>query len=229
MTSLFDAYADAYREEVERATAFSGRDLSFFTQAKADVVLELTTELVGDPGGLRALDVGCGTGETDALLGAFGELHGVDVAAEPLRRARARNPAVTYTHYDAERLPYGDAGFDLVFAICVLHHVAPRRRRRFAAELRRVVRPGGVAVVVEHNPLNPLTRLVVARCRFDRDALLVGRGHATGLLREAGLAPVCARYILFFPWRNGVWRDVERRLAFAPVGAQYLVAARRPS
>jgi hypothetical protein len=35
--------------------------------------------------------------------------------------------------------------------------VSPRR-------LVRVVRPGGVAAIVEHNPLNPLTRLVVARC-----------------------------------------------------------------
>jgi SAM-dependent methyltransferase len=227
MTTLFDAYADTYREEVERATAFARRDLSFFTAAKAEVLLELTRHHLGDPAGLRALDVGCGTGDTDSLLDAFGELHGVDTSRELVRRARARNPGRTYTHYDGQKLPYAEASFDLVFAICVVHHVPPRQWRRFAAELDRVVRPGGLVAIVEHNPLNPLTRLVVARCRFDVDACLLGRGRAQELLRQAGLTPVSDRYILFLPWRGPGVRALQRRLARVPLGAQYVVAGRR--
>jgi SAM-dependent methyltransferase len=227
VTSLFDAYADTYREEVEKATSFARRDHSFFTQAKADALLELAWDLLGDPAGLRALDVGCGTGETDALLAAFGELHGVDVSREALRRARARSPGTTYRRYDGERLPYGDGSFDLVFAICVVHHVPPERWRRFAAELSRVVRPGGVAAIVEHNPVNPLTRLVVARCPFDGDARLLGRRRALELLHGAGLAPALHRYILFLPWKSHASRALERRLRSVPLGAQYIVAGRR--
>jgi SAM-dependent methyltransferase len=227
MTSLFDAYADTYREEVERATAFARRDLSFFTRAKADALLELAGDLLGDPAELRALDVGCGIGETDALLGALGELHGVDVSREAVRRAQARSPRTTYRCYDGEHLPYPNGSFDLAFAICVVHHVPPERWRRFAAELVRVVRPGGVAAIVEHNPLNPLTRLVVARCRFDRGARLLGRRRALELLDGAGLAPAWQRYILFVPWQGRTSRAVERRLRSVPLGAQYVVAGRR--
>ena len=39
--------------------------------------------------------------------------------------------------------------------------------------MRRVVRPGGLLCIIEHNPFNPLTRLAVVRCEFDRDAVLL--------------------------------------------------------
>jgi SAM-dependent methyltransferase len=228
VTTAFDAYADTYREEVEKATAFARQSLSFFTEIKAGALLSLTWDLLGDPAGLRALDVGCGPGETDALLGAFGALHGVDVSRELLRRARVRSPGTMYTHYDGVRLPYADASFDLAFAICVVHHVPPESRSVFAAELGRVVRPGGIAAIVEHNPLNPLTRLGVARCAFDDDAKLLRRGSALKLLRQARLEPASARYILFFPWRGRALRALERRISRVPFGAQYLVVGRRP-
>jgi SAM-dependent methyltransferase len=212
---------------VEKAIAFVRRDLSFFTEAKADALLELTWKLLGDPAALRALDVGCGTGETDALLGAFGELHGVDVSRELVRHARRRSPRTTFTHYAGQRLPYDDGSFDLAFAICVVHHVPPEQWSAFAAEIGRVVRPGGVVAIVEHNPLNPLTRLVVARCTFDKTAFLLGRRRALGLLRAGGLEPAFDRYMLFFPWAGRASRALERRLSSVPLGAQYIVAGRR--
>ncbi|HTQ44923.1 MAG TPA: class I SAM-dependent methyltransferase [Polyangiaceae bacterium] len=226
MSARFDEYRDTYREEVEHSIAFAGQGLDFFTEAKAAALLELARRRLGDPVQLRVLDVGCGPGETDAYLGAVGDLHGVDISEELVERARARNPGATYAHYDGGRLPYDDDVFDLAFAICVLHHVHPVDWGRFMGELVRVVRPGGLAVIVEHNPLNPLTRLAVARCAFDDDAILVGRTLVTELLRHAGAEPEEARYFLFFPWRSGPLRRLEQRLGGLPLGAQYLVASR---
>jgi SAM-dependent methyltransferase len=225
----FDAYKDTYRSEVEKAISFVGGDLPFFTQAKARVLLELADDELGGANAVKALDVGCGPGETDAyLVGKLGELHGVDISEGVLEAARERNPGVTYTLYDGARLPIADGEFDLVFAICVVHHVPPARWRDFVTELARPVRPGGLLAVIEHNPLNPLTRLAVARCEFDEDAVLLRRHETERLQREAGLQPTASRYITFFPWRSSALAAVERRLGRVPLGAQYVAAARRP-
>jgi SAM-dependent methyltransferase len=228
VSTRFDEYRDTYRDEVERSISFIGQGLDFFTTVKAEALLELARRRLGDPRTLRALDVGCGPGEIHGLLGELGDLHGVDVSEKLVAQARERNPSVTYAGYDGSTLPYEDGSFDLVFAICVIHHVPRDRWRAFAGQLARVLRPGGVAAVIEHNPLNPLTRLAVSRCEFDDDATLLGRRSARALLAGAGLEPAESRYIVFLPWRGGTLRRVERRLGRLPLGAQYLAAGRRP-
>ena len=107
------------------------------------------------------------------LAGAVGRLVGLDVSAEMTSRAAERNPGVEYVVSDAAMFPFADSTFDVAFASCVLHHVPRGERAALVAELARVVRPGGLVSVLEHNPINPATRLVVARCEFDEDAVLL--------------------------------------------------------
>ena len=228
MSRKFDRYSTSYEDAVRRSIGFVGQDVDFFTENKADHLVEIARRSVGDPANLRALDVGCGVGLTDRLLaGRFGALEGVDVSEEAVDRARRENPDVTYRSYDGDDLPYADAEFDVAFAICVMHHVPPERWEAFSHELARVVRPGGITVVFEHNPLNPLTRLAVARCEFDDDAVLLTMRRSRDLLRRAALREVESAYILFFPWRGATFRRGERRLRRVPLGAQYYVAGRR--
>jgi SAM-dependent methyltransferase len=225
----FDAWAESYREAVERSISFSGQGLDHFTRRKAQELVRLAERHLGPTAALRALDVGCGVGFTDRFLaGAFQELHGVDVAAESVERARLDNPAVRYEICHDSTLPYPDGHFDLAFAICVAHHVEPPARRAWARELARVVRRGGIAALFEHNPLNPFTRLAVSRCEFDDGVELLGRREATALLASAGLKPLERRYIVFFPWPRSRAMRLEARLGRLPFGAQHLVAARRP-
>ena len=90
-----------------------------------------------------------------------------------------------------------------------------------------MTRPGGVLAVIEHNPLNPLTRLAVSRCEFDDDAVLLGRRRTERLLRAARLElHPPSRYIAFFPWRNALLAKTERALRRIPLGAQYVVTGR---
>ena len=179
----FDGYVEDYRDEVQSSISFSGQEVAFFHQRKADALVELTGRLLGDPAGQRVLDVGCGVGSIDRFLaGRFAHLCGVDTAPDALGRGHRENPAVTYAAADGTRLPFPDGGFDVVFAVCVLHHVVPSHRVDFALELARVVRPGGLVVVFEHNALNPLTRLAVSRCEFDEGVVLLTRGASTRVL-----------------------------------------------
>ncbi len=80
------------------------------------------------------------------------------MSAACIQTARERNASVDYSVYDGQRLPYDDASFDFAYTICVMHHVPPAQWPAFAAEMRRVVKPGGMAAVFEHIPYNPLTR-----------------------------------------------------------------------
>jgi SAM-dependent methyltransferase len=224
----FDRYKDFYPEEVQRSIDFIGQDVDFFAELKAQYLLEVARRFVGRPGSLSFLDVGCGVGLTDGHLeGVVGSLHGVDVAAGSLERARERNPWAEYSKYDGSVLPVADGSFDVTFAICVLHHVEPTLWADFANELARATRRDGLVIVIEHNPLNPLTRLAVSRCEFDEDAVLLRAERTRTLLGAAGLTVEESRYIAFFPRRGSVLRAVERRLGWLPLGAQYAVAGAR--
>ena len=229
MSAEFDRFRDSYTDELEKAVAFSGQEGRFFMKVKAEALLDLVSRRLGEPKRLRALDIGCGVGLADMFLAtSFGELHGVDVSAGMVEAARRVNPTVDYHLGDGRTLPFEDAAFDVAFAICVVHHVRPEERERFVGELGRVVRPGGLGVVFEHNPANPLTRLVVARCAFDEDVVLLRPREVTRLLATARLTPRERRYILFAPIDHGIVRRAERALAGVPLGAQYYVAAQAP-
>jgi 2-polyprenyl-3-methyl-5-hydroxy-6-metoxy-1,4-benzoquinol methylase len=99
------------------------------------------------PAGARVLDIGCGEGRfTTALVRAGREAVGADVAAEPLRRARERDPEI-----DVRLLapsgpwPLEDVSFDAVWAGEVIEHVADTAG--WLSEVRRVLRSGGVLVL----------------------------------------------------------------------------------
>jgi ubiquinone/menaquinone biosynthesis C-methylase UbiE len=155
------------------------------------------------------------------LRGMVGRLSGIDVSSASIAQAHADNRDVDYRAFDGSSFPFDDSGFDLVTAICVMHHVAPAEWAHFIGEMRRVVRPGGLVCVIEHNPLNPLTRLAVSRCEFDRDAVLLGAGKARKLMAAVGLREIGARYFLLLPWEVKSARRVEGALGNVPLGAQY--------
>ena len=92
--------------------------------------------------------------------------------------------------------------------------------------MRRVVRPGGAVAVIEHNPLNPLTRLAVLRCPFDEDAVLISRRKAGQLFQAAGLSEIEGEHFLLFPFANAFARKVEGWFSGLPLGAQYICSGR---
>jgi SAM-dependent methyltransferase len=154
-------------------------------------------------------------------------LSGIDVSCDSIAQARADNAGVDYRDFDGMNFPFDDASFDLVTAICVVHHIQPAEWMRFAREMCRVTRPGGLVCVIEHNPFNPLTRLAVARCKFDTDAVLLGAGNARKLMSQAGASNVGKRHFLLLPSELKSARRIERALGGLALGAQYAVFGTR--
>ena len=225
MDALFDKYDKSFGAVVQSSINFSGLPHSFFTAAKADALRELIATRLHGMRNPHMLDVGCGIGELHPLVRSmFGRICGVDVSTTSVAQARIRNPEVQYRAYVGETLPYESASFDLSIAICVLHHVPPPKWVDFLREMRRVVRPGGVVCLIEHNPLNPLTRFAVARCEFDRDAVLLDAPRTRALMADAGLHDARSHYFLLLPSAATLARRVEHSLRGIPLGAQYLAS-----
>src|SRR4029077_4924614 len=142
---------------------------------------------------MSLLDFGCGAADflrTLQRAGFAGKLCGSDISAEMLREARSRWPelAPVALHATASGvLPFAADAFDWVTASCVFHHIAPTERAAAVAELRRVLKTGGRVLLFEHNPWNPLTRLIVKRAPIDRNAVLLSAREARELMRGSGL------------------------------------------
>ena len=98
--------------------------------------------------GLDVLDVASGEGYGAALLAqAARSVVGVEVAEDTVAHARAAYgaPGLTFLHGDARRIPCPDNSFDAVVSFETLEHFY--EHDAFMAEVRRVLRPGGLLVI----------------------------------------------------------------------------------
>ena len=220
----FNNHVQNYSNQVQQAISVTSVKHEIFLAEKADQLINLSRQQFGDLGKVRVLDVGCGVGLLeDALIGNFKRLVGVDIAPEVIQRAKDRVHSAEFFLYDGFNLPFQDSEFDLVFACCVFHHIPPEHRLSIAQDMARVCSKGGLIVIFEHNPLNPATRLIVSRCEFDQDAVLLNSLESKKLLSQVGLKRIFCRQILYFPWRNRFFKLLEKFISWIPMGAQYVV------
>jgi SAM-dependent methyltransferase len=176
----------------------------------------------------RVLDVGCGTGANGPVLAATGWSVGVDASPLPLGLGRtAERTHAARLRADAGRLPFAAASFDLVCALDVLEHLDDDAAA--AAELRRVLRPGGALVIFV-----PALRILWGlqdevshhRRRYDRArlrAIVTGAGLALERLTFFNtllFPPILAARLAMRLWRpadlrseNGVGGRLASRVA----------------
>jgi 2-polyprenyl-3-methyl-5-hydroxy-6-metoxy-1,4-benzoquinol methylase len=172
--------------------------------------------------GERVLDVGCGEARFTAELARAGaRAVGVDVAAEPLRRARARHPELDLRATGGESAwELQDASFDAVWAGEVIEHVADTAA--WLSEVRRVLRSGGNLLLStpEHGRLT-LMRLALSRRAFANHFDPLGdhlrfysRHTLTALLEEFGFERVHVRRAGGAPGARRVLLARARRARF---------------
>jgi ubiquinone/menaquinone biosynthesis C-methylase UbiE len=112
--------------------------------------------------GAHVLDVACGAGRYTTWLaeevGALGSVTGIDISPAYLREAQRHVTASPYAdqidlyHADVEDLPFDDNHFDLVWCAQSLYSLPDIRAA--LRELWRVVKPGGVVAILEHDFLH---------------------------------------------------------------------------
>jgi len=105
--------------------------------------------------GMRVLDVACGTGNTAIPMARMGAVvTGVDIATNLVEQARERaateGVVATFDEGDAEQLPYAKESFDAV--VTIFGAMFAPRYKLVAAEMARVLKPGGLLAMGNWNP-----------------------------------------------------------------------------
>lgn len=144
--------------------------------------------------GAEVLEIGLGYGTLSSeLMGRGASYHGLDIAQEPVEMVRHRwrlaggdGAEQRVVRGSALELPFADARFDYVFTIGCLHHTGDLPRA--VQQARRVLRPGGTAVVMLYNAYS-FRRLVKvglpARLRRRRTTVEVAALYDTNAAGEA--------------------------------------------
>lgn len=228
MRQEFDTHARSYSEVLDKSIGFSGEDSTYFAEYK---IRDLHHELVEcglDTGaGLRLLDFGCGVGASmhhARRYFAKAELLGMDVSEESLNLARSRHGDLArFLVMTAGDLPAEVSALDAAYAMCVFHHVDEAMHVELLSKVRSRLKPGGLLMVYEHNPFNPLTVRVVNSCPFDENAKLIRASAMAKRCRDAGFRDVKVKYRVFFPGFLRVFRFAEGLLSWLPLGGQYYV------
>jgi len=113
---------------------------------------------LGEVRGKRVLDLGCGHGMAAVVLARRGAaVTAVDLSAgylaEARNRAHANHVAIDFVKADAEKLPFVDGAFDVIWGSAILHHLHVERAAR---ELFRILSPCGTGVLCEPWGENPV-------------------------------------------------------------------------
>jgi ubiquinone/menaquinone biosynthesis C-methylase UbiE len=226
----FDKFADEYESVHARNIAISGETPDYFAKYKMkDLAAEYFAHR-GDRGSAPAvLDFGSGIGTSVPFVRMYFphcNLTCLDVSNRSLEIGRNHFGAyATFVVFDGSSMPFPDASFDIAYAACVFHHIDHAEHVALLGELRRVLVPGGMLAVFEHNPYNPLTVKTVNECPFDENARLIPAPTMRRRVLEAGFHSTRIRYRIFFPRALRAFRPMEKRMTWLPLGAQYYTLA----
>ena len=222
----FDKFADGYKECVNSTLGLYGEDADYFAAGR----VEWLTKVLADRGDIHnIMDYGCGIGVGIPHLLAYPDIEsliGVDISEKSLERARRDHASekVRFASFD-EYKPKGE--IDMAVCCSVFHHIPLEHRATAVKYVYDSLRPGGFLALWEHNPWNPGVVYVMNKSPLDQDAIRVKPHEARRLVRKGGFSVVRTDYRFFFPNFLKIFRGLEPSLRRLPVGAQYLVLARK--
>lgn len=143
-----------------------GKEIAFFDAHAAsdeydvfapeanEMLIDAFVRLSGLRAGARVADLGCGSGVFTELLRRRGySAVGVDISPKLVAVGRTKYPGLELLEGDAENLPFESGSLDGVLLSGLVHHFPDPRR--LAAEVSRVLKPGGRFVAFDPNRANP--------------------------------------------------------------------------
>jgi ubiquinone/menaquinone biosynthesis C-methylase UbiE len=153
-----DVQPDLQQDKQKEIAFFDGHaaadDYDVFTPEASARLVAAFVELSRLRPRARIADLGCGSGTFTALLARAGyDCVGLDISAKLIEVGRRKYPGIEFAEGDIEHLPFPDASFDGVLLSGVVHHFPDPSR--CAAEVHRVLRPGGRFVAFDPNRMNP--------------------------------------------------------------------------
>lgn len=158
------------------------------------------------PSGADILDAGCGRGDWLLDLTRWGadpkRLHGIDLSAERVAEAHRRIPPADLRSGDASAMPWADGSFDLITQFTMFSSILDKGvRHAVAAEMLRVLRPGGCVLWYDIRKNNPSNSNVMG---LDYDAVASLFPRTTVTWKTLTLAPPLARIATRISWTLAV-------------------------
>lgn len=178
LASTYDAVAEAYADRF-------GEEL-----AKKPLDRQLLAELASAVAGRgQVADLGCGPGHVAAHLAALGvEMLGIDLSPRMIEVARQRHPGLRFEVGDLRSLALPDAALAGAIAFYSLIHLPRGSLGHAAAELHRVIAPGGPLLVGFHAGEGEVHADEFLGQPVSVDATLFQPDEMAGALAAAGFA-----------------------------------------
>jgi len=227
----FDEYAEGYSAGMEnplkRVIAKNAVD---FLAPKIGIIKSIVSERESEKRIRTLLDYGCGSGEFLKLISEKIpklQLTGTDISNSMMDEARKRHCAFT-APFQLESLESAlTAGkkYDIITATCVFHHIPPADWQETVHRLANSLTDFGSLLIIEHNPLNPITRWVVSRTEIDRHAVLLSHQKTRRLMLNAGMKILASKSFMFTPPSFLLSAFTDKALGWSMLGGQYYVIA----
>jgi len=216
-----------------------------FRKAKIDFVHELVqwSGLNKLPKGSRVLDIGCGIGGSARILSnEYGfDVVGISISQEQIKRANeltTNNDFCRFEVMNALDLNFPKGSFDGVWSVEVGAHI--NNKQKFADEMLRVLRPGGVLAIADWNqrdskkyPLNFLEKVIMNQLliQWTHPEFSSIEGFKNNLLNS----PYCGSYVetsnwtkyTLQSWNESIYEGFRRPSSILKLGIRSLFKAFR--
>ena len=226
--ATFDQFAQNYEDVHNESITLSGEESIFFVELKIKLLSDYFKEKASFP--LKIVDYGCGTGRAASFVTKYfpqSSFIGVDPSPKSIEVAQKQLSADTFRVLGTDgSIPEKEV--DIIFAAGFFHHISEAEQAKALHQIMKSLKPGGHFILFEHNPYNPLTVKVVKSCPFDKGVILLKPKLSRSLLHRQDLLFEHQRYYFFFPKFLSFLRPLEKWLRHIPLGAQYMVVARKP-
>lgn len=224
----FDKFAENYEKSIGPLIRLTGEGREYFSSVRVSWLSSQLKEIGFVPHSV--MDFGCGTGiSTRLLMKSFNidSYVGVDISEQSLAVARKayKNRRSLFTLPEKYSLK---GKIDMVFTNGVFHHIPIDERPKAVKYVYDSLRKNGVFAFYEYNPMNPLLLLGMKFSPVDKNAIPLTPGCGMRLIRDGGFDIIGTSYLFFFPRFLSFMRRFEPSLCHIPLGAQYLVLARKP-
>ena len=221
--SEFDNYAKKYKNFLDISLPNFLNEPDYFARYKVDLVHNYRQNKKTK----SILDFGCGIGLSLKFFSKYyphSKLWGYDTSAISLKYAKNDLNGIRFKT-SMKSIPKNY--FDIVFVANVFHHMKIKDQKKAILSFKNFLNRNGYIYFFEHNPLNPLTRIIFNNSPLDKNAEMIPLKKIVKLAQMAGMKVVRKKYTLFFPKQLFFLRFIEKFIGWIPIGAQYMIILKK--
>jgi ubiquinone/menaquinone biosynthesis C-methylase UbiE len=168
--------------------------------------------------GIEALDYGCGAGRSTRFLKSLGfETIGLDISKDMIREAEKRDSSGKYEQIKSGLIPYPSDSFDFIFSSIVFLEIPTlKEMEKILRDMRRVLRPGGVVIIIDSTPEAHSNNWASFICDLPENENLKSGDKGKAIFRGTDM-------VLY----GYTWTDKDHEKAFENAGLK-LIEVRKP-